>query len=221
MVKASNDMKLSYLIREMVWTSTLHFHDVDMDMKNHAWVLMNWDIEIKRMPQYPKEYSFATEAIGSYRFYAARDFKIFDGDELIVYGKSLWTIIDLEKRSLAAIPDEIAHLFKEVDRTKIKDYQFKLPKLEGIESKKISIKNEDIDGNGHVSNAVYLKWFENIFDYEKYVNIEYKNIKVIYKKEILPNENIGYRKIIENSLAKFDIINLDNEELKASILAEF
>lgn len=221
MVKYSDNIKLEYLIREFVWASTLDYESYNMDMGNKAWVLMNWDIDIKEMPQYGKKYSFSTEAVGHYRFYAFRDFKVLDGDEVIIYAKSLWTVIDFKERALVSMPEEVKGVMADLDRSHVKDYQFKIPRLESGHIKKIDIENDHIDGNRHVSNAVYLKWFENIFDFDDYIDIEYKRLKLIYKKEILKDENIACKYDFEDGQAFFEIINTDTQELKTSIIAQY
>lgn len=216
-------MKLSYLIRELVWTSTLNYenllHTKDI-MKNKAWVLLNWDIDIKEIPKYKKTYTFSTEVYGFYKFYAMRDFSILDGKKEIIKAKSLWTMIDLDTRSITRIPEEVKESSLELTRKDLKLYQFKLPELDIDEVNDILINNDCIDLNSHVSNAVYLQWLENSLTYEEYISNKVKNIKIIYKKEIKKDEEVIYRKIRKDSFYYFDIINKFNKEVKASIVLE-
>ena len=223
MIKENKEMKLSYLIRELVWTSTLNYDNLLQNqdiMKNKAWVLLNWDIDIEEIPKYQKTYTFSTEVYGFYKFYAMRDFSILDGEKEIIKAKSLWTMIDLETRSITRIPEEVKESSLELTRKDLKLYQFKLPELDIDEVNDILINNDCIDLNSHVSNAVYLQWLENSLTYEEYIFNKVKNIKIIYKKEIKKDEEVIYRKIRKENFYYFDIINKFNKEIKASIVLE-
>lgn len=223
MIKENKEMKLSYLIRELVWTSTLNYDNLLQNqdiMKNKAWVLLNWDIDIEEIPKYQKTYTFSTEVYGFYKFYAMRDFSILDGGKEIIKAKSLWTMIDLDTRSITRIPEEVKESSLELTRKDLKSYQFNLPKLDTEEINDIVINNDCIDLNSHVSNAVYLQWLENSLKYEEYISNMVKNIKIIYKKEIKKDEEIAYRKIEKDRSYYFDIINISSGELKASMILE-
>lgn len=220
MVKDSGSMKLDYLIREMVWSSTLSYYNLDLEMKDTAWVLISWDIDIIEMPSYNKDYQVQTQARGYYKFYAMRDFTISNEETCLVRAKTLWMLIDIKTRSIVPMPDELKKYFPYLDKDSVKDYMVKLPRTEESETYPIEIHNEDIDSNGHVSNAVYFKWFENSLDFKSYSRIRYRRIRTLYKKEILAHENIAYRKTIKEKVILFEVINQDTNEHKASVEIE-
>lgn len=223
MVKENGYMKLNYLISELVWTSTINYEKIvetQAGMENKAWVLLNWDIDIKEIPKYQKTYKFSTEIYGFYKFYAMRNFVISDGQRDIITAKSLWTMIDLNTRSISKIPEQIKETGPDLTRKDLKSYQMDLESLDGEEIHEIQIDNDQIDSNGHVSNAVYLEWFENSLQYDEYNDTKFKNIKIIYKKEIQKDEKIAYRKIEKDRSYYFNIINISSGELKASMILE-
>lgn len=217
MSKLSGQIKLEYLIRELVWTSTLHYGKIEALMEGMGWILLNWQIEIIEMPKYPKEYCFTTEARGFYKFYAMRDFIIYDGERETLRVKTLWSIIDLEKRSLIRIPESLTPYFPSLDRQTLKAYQFEIENLDQGQIIPIKIQNGDIDSNGHVSNAVYFKWFEESLSFEDYSNLLYEAIKLTYKKEILMDEKIGYRMEKLKGEIIFEVLSMETKEVKASM----
>lgn len=218
MCKESGEMKLNYLIKELVWTSILAFDTGDTDMTGYSWVLMNWNIDIQSMPKYLENYSFSTQPTGSKAFYATRNFSVKSGDQEIVRAKSLWTIIDLDKRSLVKIPKDITKLYPKLTRDQLKEYQFKLASLEGkdkLTDQKIKLMNEDIDMNGHVNNSIYFKWFEEALDYKEYLDMDIQNIKLIYAKEIRPGEEIAIRYRGDGKEISAEVYNRNTGEGKA------
>ena len=220
MVKENGDMSLSYLIRELATTSSMDPERTDLGSEKLAWVLVSWDIELKSMPKFDKSLELLTKAIGHKSFYALRDLEIRMGDKLIGQAKSLWTIIDLSKRTLASIPEPFKKDYPSIDRATLKTYQVRDKDLESLyQDLDIRVNNTDIDTNGHVSNAVYMDWMENALDYEFYQKLSYERVRILYKKEIKRGEDLGARIKIQDKDIFFNVYNKSTNELKTHIQA--
>lgn len=220
MVKENGDMSLSYLIRELAATSSMDPLGTDLGNENLAWVLVSWDIDLKSMPKFDENIELSTKALGHKSFYALRNFEIRKSNQLIGQVKSLWTIIDLSKRTLASLPDSIKEDFSQVDRKILKKYQVKESELERpYKTIDLQIYNTNIDSNGHVSNAVYLDWMENSLGWEAYQSFSYERVKILYRKEIKRGEDLKARIKIQDKDIYFQVYNSKTEELKTHINA--
>ncbi|MDO5718171.1 MAG: thioesterase [Tissierellia bacterium] len=185
----AGNMNLVDMINRMIEISTNHFNmSQDGDIfKNTLWVLLSWDIEIVDIPVKGKKYKFGTELLGYSSFLFARRYSIKDGDREIVKAYSIWTIIDPLTRRVMRIPKDSREGIKKLKKREFDNYR---PKISDLEDKGISydleIEPSDIDGNLHVNNTVYLKWF-----FEKLNRkINFNRIKILYLKEILAQEEI-------------------------------
>lgn len=164
-----------------------------------TWVVVQYYMEIKRLPKVKEDIILKTESTSYNKYFANRKFWIKDNNRNdLVTIDSLWVTMDMNTRKMVKIPKEIVLPFRgeEVKR---------IPKLPRIEKRQESldefqkdyhIRFSDIDWNGHVNNANYLDWmvdvlpFSTLKDYKPTkVNIKFED-EVKYGKDILSSAQV-------------------------------
>lgn len=179
---------------------------------NMAWILLYNKIEILKPPAYFKDIKVMTWPKPNRRIEYNREYMMVDEFyNPIITGISNWAIINYETRSIVRKPVEFngeyysytnypnpAKRKLELDESNINDYFTYIPTC------------DDLDHNGHVNNARYLKI---IFDFLKpNINNQYINyIEIAYLKEAMFESiiKIGYNRI---NNYKYEFIGYIDEE---------
>lgn len=151
---------------------------------NCGWMLNRWKVRIDRYPNVKEKITIETWSSGMDRFYATREFIIYDEDDLeIGRASTLWIFIDMTKKRPIRIPADFIETIKPIEvRTFYEFYDF---------NKEISMKNyidfhvrrSDIDYNNHVNNAKYLSWMIETIPEYVFENYMLHEFEIIYKKE--------------------------------------
>lgn len=160
--------------------------------KNMTWVFYQYDIKVNRYPKYGEKVKMITEASGFKKFYATRDYIIYDeNDNKIVEAKAIFLLINTEKRRAVRVPEE-QYIAYGVEGELGKD--FKVDRLEKLEepmySKEFKIRYSDIDSNRHVNNSKYIEWAIETLPLELVKNYELKRMRVTFEKECLYGEEV-------------------------------
>lgn len=151
-----------------------------------AWALLDWEIEIKKRPQYGDLLEVETWGRAPGRCHVYRDFRIFVNGELCVIATSKWMLMDLIHRRPMKIPVEMMtayepepHLFVLTDA--------ELPKLREPEQTEFvmeyPIRKTDIDINGHLHNTNYLDIAMEAMEGECFADVVH--FRISYRKEIM------------------------------------
>lgn len=164
------------------------YGSLDIEKTNLSWVILGWKLKIIKRPKYGDKLKVKTWSSGSNKFYAFRDFEVYNkNEELIAIATSKWILIDtkslaittLSKEMLDKYEGENVKVFKEEPKYKIIE-----PK-EYINSCDYIINRGIIDINKHVHNISYLDIAYEALPDEVYEIVEtLNNIEISYKKEI-------------------------------------
>lgn len=209
------EMRVESLFQFMIETSVKQTEKLmidNMDYEDYFWVIYQWDVEIIKRPKYNDEIIVDTISVGANKFYAYRNFTIFDEEgNIFVKAKTKWLLLNKNRKMPVRIPMELMELYGSDESLRRIEKEFKIDdditfnKGEGF-----SVKKSDIDSNNHVNNAKYLNWILETVDNDR----EIKRIELIYKKEtkygekIISqstnikkeiNKNIVYNKIIDEN----------------------
>ena len=133
--------------------------------QGRAWVLHRTCVRVLRTPYLGDDLRILTWSRGAKGFRAYRDFEIFCRGEKIVSATSLWIFIDTEKKKILKVPDEAAKWYTiERDQAMDMDIDGFHPnlKFEPEQSETVEIRPSDFDPLGHVNNALYLDFLENL-----------------------------------------------------------
>lgn len=157
-----------------------------------AWVLSRMSVVLERRPKLGETITVRSWPRGSDRLFAVRDYDIRDGsDRPIVRGRSGWIILDIDKRRPLRVQQLIENL----------------PLNEGLDAfsagaagldarDNLSKTGErraaysDIDYNGHVNNARYVQWIQDIVEPEILEKAGHIRLDINYVSEIKPGELI-------------------------------
>ena len=122
-----------------------------------TWILTRLSVEMYELPTHCQKVRFETWIESNAHMLSTRDFRIYSGDKLIGQCKSVWAVLDLEKREIVNCFDD--PMFEGcVDGEVIEMPRVRMttiPEPTGCEPHKIVY--SDIDYNGHCNSCRYLQ----------------------------------------------------------------
>ncbi len=190
----SNTSLLSYLEDVACIHSEIAGYGVsNMDEVKRTWVLLSWKIKVFKRPKFNDTVRVKTWSRLIDRFYAFRDFKIYNqNNEVIGIATSKWIFIDIEKRKIVKIADEVASkykqekvaVFEETDLEKLEEPQNYINKVN------YKITKNMIDINNHLHNIYYLDVAKEVLPNEVAVLKEPSEFEVMYKHEAKLGETV-------------------------------
>jgi acyl-ACP thioesterase len=72
--------------------------------RNYAWFLIKYRMEFEDYPFDVQELTLKTEPRGYNKLFAFRDFEFYKGNKLLGRIHSMWSIVDIESRSMVPVP---------------------------------------------------------------------------------------------------------------------
>lgn len=184
-----------------------------------AWVLYKWHIDMYRYPVYGEKVKVITKPYSFKKFYAYRVFEVVDlKGNVIGKAKSMWFLINIEKRRAIKIPEEMYKAFKiPKDKNDVLDIE-KINEPREIHSEKVfQVRYSDIDTNKHVNNVKYVEWAIEAVPLDIVNKYVITSINTTYEKETTYGEIVKVLveiKINENNIMCFHkVIGEDNKQL--------
>lgn len=192
-----------------------------MDKENLFWVVSRLGLSMNRMPIKGETIIIETIMSGVERLFFKRRFNIWDeNNNLIGTGLNYYLILDKGSKfpqRPGVCPIDILNIEDkgsgELDKIKMGQNL--------IEVKARQIYYSDLDLNGHVNNANYIKFVEDLFSAKWHSENRIKDIQVNFIKEI-PGDTIVTIKIYEDAPYIYCIegINNDIQFFQSRILVE-
>ena len=153
-----------------------------------TWILTRLSVEMYELPTHCEKVRFETWIESNAHMLSTRDFRIYSGDKLIGQCKSVWAVLDLEKREIVNIFDD--PMFEgcvdgeviEMNRVRMTT----IPEPTGIVPHKVVY--SDIDYNGHCNSCRYLQAMTDAYlpdYYGKKVRLD-----INYQKEAMLGEEL-------------------------------
>ena len=161
--------------------------------RNYAWFLIKYRMEFEEYPCDIQELTLKTEPRGYNKLFAYRDFELLEGEKLVGRMHSMWSLVDINTRSIVSVPQVINDNKYMVPFEKRED-DLSFSKITSLTSpvceKEFEVRYNDLDVNGHANNGNYIVWaFEPLsFDFKDSHRI--KTIDMIYKKEAKYGEKV-------------------------------
>ena len=135
----------------------LGFGIANLHPRGLTWILTRLSVEMYELPTHCEKVRFETWIESNAHMLSTRDFRIYSGDKLIGQCKSVWAVLDLEKREIVNIFDD--PMFEGcVDGEVIEMNRIRMttiPEPTGIVPHKVVY--SDIDYNGHCNSCRYLQ----------------------------------------------------------------
>lgn len=156
------------------------------------WIIIQYDIQINRMPKVFEAIRVKTYAKEFNRIFSYREFEVYDeNDELLVYVMTVFALMD-ENRKLSKIPSFIGKDYGSTESRRIK----RIPKpaspenLEKANLTKYQVSYFDIDTNFHANNSTYFVWMLDALGDEFLATHEPVTGNVTFDKEVHIGETV-------------------------------
>lgn len=186
---------------------------------NYCWMLNRWKVKINRYPSVKEQITIETWTSSIDRFYATREFIIYDEKEIEIGRTStVWIFINMEKKKPMRIPTEFIEISDLVEE-KTFDYFYDFKKEAEVEEYiDFYVRRLDIDYNNHVNNTKYLSWMLESIPEDVYENYMLNEFEILYKKETTYGDTIlsGNKEIDMNGdIPKYfhKILDKNNKEI--------
>lgn len=216
------DHKLSpiSLLKYLGELSMVH-NGILADMKkmlslNFGWMLNRWKVKVDKYPKGGETIRIETWISGFDKFYANREFIIYDEEDLeIGRATAVWIFIDMNRKRPIRITDKYYNLSNTFDMKIFNEfYRFPL-NMEMDSNMNFNVRRSDIDTNQHVNNTKYLEWIIESIPEETYETCILSEFEIQYKKEIkYPNIIIAGSKLLNQELKENEYVHhIIQEEL--------
>lgn len=186
------NIRLDCLLLYLQEAAILHsiqvgFDETYMKKNNSAWVLNKLSLELMKPVEIREKITIKTWSREIKSFKATREFEIYNSkEECIGKASSLWFFIDSKDKKIKRIPLEVKNFYGEVPYSTgivLKEIDPNLENNGETFRKSYTLRQSDIDSNGHLNNTVYAQFLEdivgNIAD-----NLFITSFNIIYKKEV-------------------------------------
>ncbi|GAB6168776.1 thioesterase [Clostridium carnis] len=186
--------------------------------RNMAWVFYQYNIKVNRYPKCGEKIKAETKPIGFKKFYALREYKIYDSNgNIIVEAEAIFFLINIEKRKTMRVPKEQYDIYGLDGDMK---ESFKIERLERLQEpmfeKDFEARYSDIDFNRHVNNTKYIEWAIDSLPIDILNNYKLESIKVTFEKECIYGSKINvfssYREEEEGYLTTLHKIESSDEK---------
>ena len=166
----------------------LGFGIANLHPRGVTWILTRLSVEMYELPTHCEKVCFETWIESNAHMLSTRDFRIYSGDKLIGQCKSVWAVLDLEKREIVNIFDD--PIFEGCVDGEVLDMprvrMTTIPEPTGCVPHKVVY--SDIDYNGHCNSCRYLQAMTDAYlpdYYGKKVRLD-----INYSKEAMPGETL-------------------------------
>jgi acyl-ACP thioesterase len=172
-----------------------HAEDLEVGRETLArtgqvWVLSRMSVVIDRRPRWTDTVVVRSWPRGWEKLFAFRDYAIRDASgRALVRGRGNWLVLDIEKRR----------------PLRVQPFMEKLPLNEGIDALSAGTPGlaprenltklgerraaySDIDYYGHVNNARYIQWVQDMMDPDRLAKADQLRLDINYVDEVLPGE---------------------------------
>ena len=166
----------------------LGFGIANLHPRGLTWILTRLSVEMYELPTHCQKVRFETWIESNAHMLSTRNFRIYSGDKLIGQCKSVWAVLDMEKREIVNIFDD--PMFEDcVDGEVIEMARVRMttiPEPTGCVAHKVAY--SDIDYNGHCNSCRYLQAMTDAYlpdYYGKKVRLD-----INYQKEAMLGEKL-------------------------------
>lgn len=165
-----------------------------LNAEGMTWMLHRLHIRLHKMPHQNEEVYIETWPSGIDRLFALRDYRMIreDGEEL-VRATSEWMYIDLNRRRPMRLSEKVIRMSTEHSIPRIElesilnEKQFS---MEAEGGRHFVATFDNIDFNGHVTQASYMRWITNSLPFEFLKEHVLTDVEIIYAHEIMPDSSI-------------------------------
>ena len=185
------------------------------------WLLLDWELEVLKRPRYGQVLDIHTWSRGIEKFYAFRDFEIYDEENnLCAIATSKWLLVDSKTGKIARVKPKIADKYQsETEKAVFKEEKIKKIKEpnEYVREVTYTTRRRDIDVIGHMHNLNYLYLAYEALPEEEYSKRPFNHVRIQYKNQIKLGETVKCKYVKENGENVVVIKSEDDKTLHAII----
>ena len=185
------------------------------------WLLLDWELEVLKRPKYGQVLDIHTWSRGIEKFYAFRDFEVYDEENnLCAIATSKWLLVDSKTGKIARVEQKMADRYQsEKEKEVFQDKKIeKIKEPEKFESETMyTARRRDIDVIGHMHNLYYLYLAYEALPEEEYLKRPFNHIRIQYKNQIKLGETVKCKYTKENEENIVVIKSEDDKTLHAII----
>ena len=188
----------------------------DIPYTHLSWVQLNWRVNIIRRLKYNEEITIKTWAKNSSKVTTIRDFEVLDKDgKQVCIATTKWTLTNIDTQSIVRITDDIIGEYEPDTKSIMPEYEFKkLSEPKSFSNEYVyQTERRDIDVNKHMHNLNYLDLAYETLPEDIYLNNEFDNIEIMYKKAIRLGDTSKCLYSFENDKHTVVIKSLDEKDL--------
>ncbi|MBP3596081.1 MAG: hypothetical protein J6J60_01585 [Clostridia bacterium] len=164
----------------------------DIPKTNTTWLLLAWKLNLLERPEYNDTIQIKTWSKNHDKLYAYRNFEILNSDnEIIGVASSKWLCVNPSDLKIIKLTDEILEKYESENISVLEDennYKLNAPN-EYLNKCEYKITKNMLDMYNHVHNTFYLDFVEEVLPEECFMK-EFSELEIMYKKQILGNENV-------------------------------
>lgn len=202
----NNQMRLRSLFNLFQDIADLHAESLGLGYtfcieNNLTWMGSGYHVKINRLPQRDEELELYTWTSDATPLMAIRDFELKnDEGETLVCASSCWILIDLNKKRPIALQQYIGNLILLDEKVFEPDLK-KISLPEEFDTSFVEVvRQDDIDINLHVNNAVYPSWILDTLSDEFLSFHDLKEMKIQFKQGITKENKVAiFSKIMDNN----------------------
>lgn len=164
--------------------------------KRRSWFAISWNIEIKRYPKMFEDVVLRTWAYDFSAIMGYRNVIAYDKDgNAVICADSIWSLVDLNTGRPAKITEEDRRGYDLEPRFPMQEVPRKITLPDNLtEAGEYCVSKSDIDYNGHMSNAEYIRIADEYLE----MGVKPKQIRVEYKNQS------QYREVLTTYVSKSD-----------------
>ena len=184
--------------------------------KQRAWILLGWQIVVKRRPSFGEEIVVQTWATDFNQIYGNRNFQIESkSGESLVRANSIWVCMDTQRGRPCKADIKDIECYGTVKALKMETVSRKIERPDEWEVlAEFPVRHYHIDTNGHVNNSQYIQMAGEFLP----VHYETEQLRVEYKKAAIFGDVIIPRIAREDERV---VVELCDKDGKAFAIVEY
>ena len=163
-----------------------------MAKAGQGWILSRLSLFVERRPAYGEKIEISSWPRGWEKLFALRDYTIRDAEGLaIVRGRGAWLILDINRRKPLRAQSAMGSLPPNDGIDAFSTVPSGLAARENLsKAGERKALYSDIDFYGHVNNARYIQWIQDITQEGVLADADQIRLDIDYLSEVLPGETV-------------------------------
>lgn len=185
----------------------------DLSKKDCFWVAAKSRVQFSKRPKMLEEVTVSTwpEKPGNIRY--NRYYTIASGDDIIVKGKTEWTILDKHtgrpKKSAEVYPSDLEHREEVVCEEPFARINTDFSDAEEILKYKVT--SRDIDVAQHMNNVAYIRAVLSAFSCKELENMSISELEIAYRAQCYEGESISIRRRRVENVLEIGVLKEDGK----------